>query len=191
VLRAIEHYGALLDFVDPSSRARDAESTVDAVADGLAAYVVMADFAAGTFIDAGLEFGDGYTAWPTPGTEGTFDFTADAFVLPVGAVHDDAAKTWLLSVTSVEGQRVFNLRRGSIPARVDADPADFSPYQQSAMASFKVDTIVPSLAYGIAASRDWSEAITDLVVRFGIDGDPEWLHAALQSAAVDALGPEK
>ena len=188
VLRAIEHYGALLDFVDPSTRARDAEEVVGAVAHGRAAYVVMADFASGIFVDAGLEFGNQYTAWPTPGTAGTFDFTADAFVVPVGAVHDDSAKTWLLSVGSVEGQRVFNLRRGSIPARVDADPAEFSPYQQSAMASFKVDTLVPSLTHGIAANKEWSTVITDLVVRFGIDRTSERLAGALRQAAVDALG---
>jgi len=187
VLKAVEHYGALLDFVDPASRARDAEEAVDSVADGRAAYVVMADFASGAFDDAGLEFGDGYTAWPTPGTDGVFDFTADAFVVPVGAVHDRAAKAWLLSVASTEGQRVFNLRRGSIPARIDADPSEFSPYQQSAFASFKVDTLVPSLAHGVAASREWSATITDLVVRFGISRDAEWLAGALTSAADEAL----
>ncbi|MCU1418446.1 MAG: sugar transporter substrate-binding protein [Schumannella sp.] len=187
VRRALEHYDALLGFVDPADSARGDDALVAAVARGRAAYVVMADVASGMFEDAGLVFGDQYTGWPTPGTAGTFDFTADAFVLPVGAAHERSAERWLLSVASPEGQRVFNLRMGSIPARVDADPAGFSDYQQSAMASFAADTLVPSAAHGIAASRTFSNALEDAVVRFGVDRNSGALIRALTAAAEQEL----
>jgi glucose/mannose transport system substrate-binding protein len=190
VRRALVHFGALLDYVDPAESARDAEAVVAAVARGRAAYLVMGDFASGMFDDAGLTFGDQYTGWPTPGTAGTFDFTADAFVLPVAAAHDVAAHRWLLSVASPEGQRVFNLRMGSIPARVDADPTGFSDYQQGAIASFAADTLVPSAAHGIAAGRTFSNALEDAVVRFGVDRNADALIRAVTSAEVLELAAD-
>ena len=66
----------------------------------------------------------------------------------------------------IEGQVAFNKAKGSIPARTDADPADFSVYQQSAIKSFGEDTIVSSLAHGAAAPAAWSNAISDATSKF-------------------------
>ena len=55
-------------------------------------------------------------------------------------------------VGSAEGQKAFNLAKGSIPARTDVPPTDFPPYQQSAMEAFKTNQIVSSIAHGAAVS---------------------------------------
>jgi glucose/mannose transport system substrate-binding protein len=96
-----------------------------------------------------------------------FDFLADSFTLPVGAPHADGAKAWLQTVSSAEGQTAFNKAKGSIPARTDAKPADFSEYQQTAIKSFGQDTIVPSLAHGAAVPIAVLTAISDAVSKFG------------------------
>src|SRR5665811_1803472 len=104
--------------------------------------------------------------FPVPGTTGVFDFLADSFTLPVGAPHPDGAKAWLATVGSAEGQTAFNRAKGSIPARTDANPADFSEYQQTAIASFAQDTIVSSLAHGAAAPIAALNGIADATSKF-------------------------
>ncbi len=155
--------------------------------EGECGYIVMADFASASFRDAGFEYGAQYTSFPTPGSAGYFDFLADTFTLPVGAVHDDAARAWLNAVSSQEGQKALSLAKGSIPARTDTVAADYPAYQRTAIASLLVGTIVPSLANGVAAKPAWTEAISDAVEKFGHDGHPDALVNALVSAATNAF----
>jgi glucose/mannose transport system substrate-binding protein len=145
----------------------------------------MADYTLPAFQRAGFVQ---YSAVPTPGTVGVFDFLADSFTLPVGAVHDTAARAWLLSVSSAEGQKALSLVKGSIPARTDTVATDYPAYQQTAIASLQLDTVVPSLAHGVAASPKWTAAITDAVLKFRSDRHPEALVNALIEAAHTALG---
>jgi glucose/mannose transport system substrate-binding protein len=184
---AVGHYAQLLDYVDPSSLNQEWTEATQSVVDGNAAYVIMADFALASFQQAGFAYGKQYTAFPTPGTVGVFDFLADSFTLPVGAVHEKAAQQWLLTVSSAEGQRALSLKKGSIPARTDTVAEDYSPYQQAAIASLKLDTVVPSIAHGVAANPTWTKAITTAVVKFGGDGHPEALVNALIAAAHNQL----
>jgi glucose/mannose transport system substrate-binding protein len=184
---AVTHYAQLLEYVDPQSLNREWNEATQTVVDGKAAYVVMADFALISFQQAGYAYGKQYTAYPMPGTVGVFDFLADSFTLPVGAVHTTAAQQWLLTVSSAEGQKALSIRKGSIPARTDTVAADYSPYQQTAIASLQLDTVVPSLAHGVAANPTWTKAITTAVVKFAGDGHPEALVNALIAAAHSQL----
>jgi glucose/mannose transport system substrate-binding protein len=184
---AIDHYGQLLDFVDPNARSQAWNETTQNVVDGTSAYMLMADYALSSFQRAGYIYGKQYSAMPTPGTVGNFDFLADSFTLPVGAVHDQAARAWLLTVSSAEGQKALSLIKGSIPARTDTVKTDFSPYQQTAIASLQLDTVVPSIAHGVAADPDWTKTITNAVVKFAGDRHPDALVNALIDAAHAAL----
>jgi glucose/mannose transport system substrate-binding protein len=189
LVRAIDHFGALLDFVDPESRSEDATAIVHRVVNGEAAYVVMADTAAVAF-DQALTSGGGhhYSYWPVPGTKSVFDFSVDSFTLPVGVAHGDATEAWLLSLSSAEGQRALTLETGSIPARIDTELTGYSEYQQAAIASLQSDTVAPSLAYGVAASPSWTAAITAAIVKFRDDRHPAALANALVAAADATLG---
>jgi glucose/mannose transport system substrate-binding protein len=180
---AVEHYAQLLDFVDPATLDQEWNEATQFVVDNKAAYVIMADFALTSFQQAGFTYGSQYTAFPTPGTVGVYDFFADSFTLPVGAVHEASAKAWLLTVSSAEGQKALSLKKGSIPARTDTVPEDYPPYQQTAIASLQLDTVVPSIAHGVAANPTWTKEITSAVVKFGDDGHPEALVNALIEAA--------
>ncbi|HEX7834311.1 MAG TPA: extracellular solute-binding protein [Pseudolysinimonas sp.] len=184
---AVDHYAQLLQFVDPGSLDQEWNEATNLVVEGDAGYVIMADFALASFQQAGYAYGKQYVAFPTPGTVGVFDFLADSFTLPVGAVHEQAAKEWLLTVSSAEAQKALSLKKGSIPARVDTVATDYPPYQQEAIASLKLDTVVPSLAHGVAANPDWTKTITTAVVKFGRDGHPEALLNALIAAAHSQL----
>lgn len=187
LVTAVDHYQQLLDFVDPGTGSQEWSDTIQQVITGHAAYVVMADYALSSFQRAGFTYGKQYSSMPMPNTVGMFDFLADSFTLPVGAVHDTAARAWLLTVSSAEGQKALSLVKGSIPARTDTVETDYPPYQQGAIASLQLDTVVPSIANGIAASPDWTKTITDAVVKFEGDRHPDALVNALIAAAHTAL----
>lgn len=163
---AVEDFGRLLDFTDPSSSSNEWSQAVHSVIRGKAAYVIVADYALPTFRRAGFDSGDAYSAHPSPGSAGIFDFFADTFTLPVGAVHTDSAEAWLLSVSSLDGQRLLSLTNGSIPARTDTTPDGFSPYQQGMIADWQTNAVVPSMSHGVAASSSWGQSIAAALVQF-------------------------
>jgi glucose/mannose transport system substrate-binding protein len=182
VQSAIDHYGLLLDYVNPDYTGLEWDAATQRVIDGQAAYNVMGDWAEAAFEQAGLAYDEEYTTFPTPGTAGVFDFLADSFTLPVGAPHEQAAKDWLTTISSAAGQKAFNLAKGSIPARTDTSASDYPAYQQTAIASFTQDTVVSSLAHGAAANIGWSAAISKAVSKFGTDRKAEAFRKALVRA---------
>jgi len=188
VTAAAETYKELLGYVNSDYAGLDWDAATQIVIDGNAAYNVMGDWAEAAFQQAGLSYGDEYTTWPVPGTDGVFDFLADSFTLPVGAPHEASAKAWLETVSSADGQKAFNLAKGSIPARTDVDATDYPAYQQTAIASWTSDTVVSSLAHGAAAPVSWSSDISSAVGKFGTDGDVDSFVSALTAAATKALG---
>lgn len=183
VVTAVGHYGELLDFVNTDYAGLDWDAATQILLDGSAGYNVMGDWAEAAFVQAGQTYGTEYTTWATPGTEGVFDFLADSFTLAVGAPHETAAIDWLTTISSAEGQKAFNLAKGSIPARTDAVAADYPEYQQTAMTSFQEDTIVSSLAHGSAASVSWSADLSSAIGKFGADRNADELLTALVAAA--------
>lgn len=187
VREAIEHYKQLLEYTKPTRGSIDWVEANKSVIEGEAAYILMADFAQPAFQRVGGVQGGQFSAIPTPGTVGFFDFFADSFTLPVGAVHEKAAKAWLLTVASAEGQKELSLVKGSIPARTDTIADDFFPYQRDAIDDLQLGTIVPSLAHGVAASPAWTQQITTAVVEFGSDGRSEaFLNALIDAAEQNA-----
>jgi glucose/mannose transport system substrate-binding protein len=87
---------------------------------------------------------------------------------------------------SKKGQEAFNILKGSICARKDCDYSKFDAYLQSSAADWKVDTIVPSLAHGAAASEGWLTSITDVIVAFVTGQDVAAAQTGLAQACKDA-----
>jgi glucose/mannose transport system substrate-binding protein len=104
-------------------------------------------------------------------------------VLPKGAKDPEGTKCWLKTVGSAAGQKAFNTKKGSIPARTDAAPADYPKYQQAAIADWAKDTPVPSCPHGSACSQGWQGAVGSAQGKFSSDGDVAALQKALAAAA--------
>ncbi len=184
VTAALEAFEKAMSYTNTDRDGLDWPDATQQVMDGQAAFNVMGDWAVAAFEEAGKAEGTDYIYFPVPGTHGVFDFLADSFTLPVGAPHPDGAKAWLETVGSLEGQVAFNKAKGSIPARIDADPTEFSPYQQTAITSFAEDTIVSSLAHGAATPIAWLNAISDATSKFTTGGgDLATFQAELVAAA--------
>jgi len=184
VTDALADFEKLISYTNEDRDGLDWPDATQQVIDGNAAFNVMGDWAVAAFEEAGKKAPADYVYMPVPGTDGVFDFLADSFTLPVGAPHPAGAKAWLKTIGSLDGQVAFNKAKGSIPARNDAKPEDFSAYQQSAMASFGQDTIVSSLAHGAAAPTAWANAISDATSKFTTGGgDLAGFQADLVAAA--------
>lgn len=82
VKKAVGQYDQLLDFVNSDYTGLDWDAATQILIDGNAGYNVMGDWAEAAFTQAGQTWGTEYTTWPTPGTDGIFDFLADSFTLP-------------------------------------------------------------------------------------------------------------
>lgn len=183
VKKAVAHYAKLLSYANTASDGDDWPGATDAVINGKAAYNVMGDWAVAQFTLKKKVDGKDYTYFPVPGTDGVFDFLADSFTLPKGAKNAAGAKDWLALIGSAEGQKAFNLAKGSIPARTDVRASDFPTYQQSAMEAFKTNKIAPSIAHGAAVSLAWNSDISTAISKFYGSKDQATLIADLVAAA--------
>jgi glucose/mannose transport system substrate-binding protein len=183
VKKAAADYKKLLTYANTASDGDDWPVATDMVIDGKAAYNVMGDWAVAEFGDKGKKEQTDYTYFPVPGQADVFDFLADSFTLPKGAKNPGGTKDWLMLIGSAEGQKAFNLAKGSIPARTDVPPTDFPPYQQSAMAAFKADKIVSSIAHGAAVSLAWNADISAAISKFYTSKDDAALVTDLAAAA--------
>lgn len=182
VKSAVSKYAKVLSFTNTGG-ADDWPAATGMVIDGKAAYNVMGDWAVAEFNSKSKKYGTDYLAWPTPGTNGTFLFLADSFTLAKGSKNPEGAKDWLNLVGSAEGQKAFNLVKGSIPARTDVAVTDFPEYQQGAMKSFKEDKIASSIAHGAAANNAWNSEIGTAVSKFWTDKDEAGFVSGLVAAA--------
>jgi len=132
-----------------------------------------------------------YTYWPAPGTDGVYQWLSDSFTLPKGGTNAEGAKCWLKVVGSAEGQKAFNMVKGSIPARSDATPAGYPAYQQSAMAQWKTAKLAPSLAHGSAGPGAWNNDAQTAMSAFTANPDVTTLQRTLVAAAAQYSGWRK
>jgi glucose/mannose transport system substrate-binding protein len=147
------------------------------VAKGESAFCQLGDWAGADFSAAGLVYGRDYGAVPVPGTKALYLVTIDSFVQPRGLAQPQTSEAWLKIVGSREGQDAFNPGKGSIPVRVDANPARYGPYQRSAIAAFKTAHICPS--YGAGLPPVYVRTLAATLETLAADGDVAKAAAAL------------
>ena len=186
VTDAIETFGAVLDYTNSDASTLEWDAAAQLVVDGDAAFTIMGDWAEGFFKSLDLEPETGFGWAPSPGTDGTFQFLSDSFVLPVGAPNPEAALAWLKVAGSQAGQDAFNPVKGSIPARSDGDRSLYDAYLTSAMDDWAADTVVGSLTHGVVANDAWKAEIDTAIGLFLADRDAE----AFQQALADACASE-
>lgn len=167
VTTALKHYQTLVSYTNTNRNDLEWDGATEILINGDAAFNIMGDWALTAYDAKGQKAGKDYVVAPSPGTAGTFDFLADSFTMSTGILDQDNAKAWLQTVGSKEGQVAFNKVKGSIPARTDVDPHQFSDLQRSAIESFRNDTIVSSVTHGAAVPAAQIGSITEATVAFG------------------------
>ena len=154
-------------FVDSNFSGRDWNLATAMVMNGEAAFQIMGDWAKGEFLAAGKQPGEDFLCASTPG-EG-FLYNVDSFAMFDVAGDDKTAGQLLLAelIVGKNFQKVFNLNKGSIPARTDVALDEFDSCAHTSakdMADSNAGgSLLPSYAHGMALRGAQSGAITDVV----------------------------
>ena len=179
-------------FVDPNFPGRDWNLATAMVMNGEAAFQIMGDWAKGEFLAAGKAPGDDFLCASTPG-EG-FLYNVDSFAMFSVDGDDKQAGQALLAelIVGKNFQKVFNLNKGSIPARTDVSLDEFDSCatlsSDEMAASNEGGSLLPSYAHGMALRGAQSGAITDVVTQhFNSDMSSEDAVAALWASVANSL----
>ncbi|GGO99965.1 ABC transporter substrate-binding protein [Wenjunlia tyrosinilytica] len=157
---ALETWAELLKYTNTDAASLTWQDASKLLGDGKAGFNVMGDWADSYFtVDLKLKPKTDYGWSAAPGTDGLYQFLSDSFTLPKGAKHREQAIAWLKECGSKAGQDAFNPKKGSIPARNDADPALYGTYLQWALEEWKKDKVVGSLTHGVVANLAWTSEI--------------------------------
>jgi len=163
-----ERMQVLRGFVDDNFSGRDWNLATAMVIRGEAAFQVMGDWVKGEFITSGKQPGRDFACFRFPGTEGTVIFNADQFVMFRVNKELKAAQQVLASEIMDPGfQSVFNVIKGSVPARTDVPDADFDSCGKQGMADLAradaAGTLIGSLSQGYAAPAAVKNAFYDVI----------------------------
>ena len=179
-------------FVDSNFSGRDWNLATAMVMNGEAAFQIMGDWAKGEFMAAGLTPGDDFLCASTPG-EG-FLYNVDSFAMfAVDGEEKQQGQALLAELVVGENfQEVFNLNKGSIPARTDVALDAFDSCAilsaEDMAASNESGSLLPSYAHGMALRGAQSGAITDVVTaHFNSDMSSEDAVAQLAAAIANSL----
>lgn len=184
VIKASENFDKLLNYVNEDHASRSWQDSAQLVAEGEAAMLNMGDWAKGYFVnDLGLVTNEDFGYFAFPDTVGQFAVITDTFGLPKGVKHVEETKEFLTFLGSVEAQDVFNPLKGSIPARIDADPEKYDAYGKDTIEDFKTAELFPSLAHGSAASEGFVTKANQAVNIFVTQRDVDNFVKALKNAA--------
>lgn len=159
-------------YFDKGSAGRDWNLTTAMVINGTAGMQFMGDWAKGEFTAAGKTPGKDYFCVAAPGTANAFTFNIDSMAM--FKQKDPAAQKAQLvlaeTIMSADFQEVFNLNKGSIPARAGVSKAKFDACALKSMddmdATAKSGGLVPSFAHKMAIPAAAEGAITDVVTKF-------------------------
>ena len=157
----------LRGYVDRNFSGRDWNLATAMVMNGEAAFQIMGDWAKGEFLAAGKTPGVDFLCASTPGDG--FLYNVDSFAMFNVDGEDRQAGQALLArlIVGKNFQKVFNLNKGSIPARTDVSLDEFDSCAHLSAddmaTSSQNGSLLPSYAHGMALRGAQAGAITDVV----------------------------
>jgi glucose/mannose transport system substrate-binding protein len=183
--QAIATLGKILAYANTDRSAIGWTDAAQQVIDGKAALTIMGDWTEGFLLSKNLKPGVDFGYQAAPGTADTFMWLSDSFGLAKGAPNKDQALAWLALCGSKEGQDAFNPKKGSIPARTDADLSKYDEYLQSAIKDFGSLKLAPSAAHGASTTNAYQDVYHNSLEVFSSDLDERALLQTLKDAAAD------
>jgi glucose/mannose transport system substrate-binding protein len=182
----------LRGYVDDNFSGRDWNLATAMVINGEAAFQIMGDWAKGEFTAAGKKPGVDYLCASTPGAG--YLYNVDSFAMFDVAGEDKVAGQQLLAklIMGPNFQKVFNLNKGSIPARTDVALDEFDYCARQSAYDMTVTSgngsLLPSYAHGMALRGAQAGAITDVVTNhFNSDMSSDEAVEALAAAVANSM----
>jgi len=187
MVEVFDQMRTLRGYVDDNFSGRDWNLATAMVINGEAAFQIMGDWAKGEFIAAGKEPGKDFTC--SSPSNGAYLYNVDSFAFfNVDGEDRQAGQKLLASLTMGKNfQKVFNLNKGSIPARMDVSMDEFDSCgvqsKQDLGAAIEHNALLPSFAHGMAMRGAQAGAVTDVVTaHFNSDMSSEEAVAQLAQA---------
>jgi len=167
MVKVFDQMRIMRGFVDNNFSGRDWNLATAMVMNGEAAFQIMGDWAKGEFLAAGKRPGIDFLCASTPGDG--FLYNVDSFAIFAVDGSDKTDGQLLLAelIVGKNFQKVFNMNKGSIPARVDVALDDFDPCAHTSAQDMATSnaggSLLPSYAHGMALRGAQAGAITDVV----------------------------
>ena len=167
MVKVFDQMRIMRGFVDNNFSGRDWNLATAMVMNGEAAFQIMGDWAKGEFLAAGKRPGIDFLCASTPGDG--FLYNVDSFAMFAVDGSDKTDGQLLLAelIVGKNFQKVFNMNKGSIPARVDVPLDDFDPCAHTSAQDMATSnaggSLLPSYAHGMALRGAQAGAITDVV----------------------------
>ena len=167
-VKVFDQMRKLQGFTDEGSPGRDWNVATGMVIEGKAGFQIMGDWAKGEFTAAGKVPGKDYYCAATPSNNG-YLYNVDSFIFYKSSDPDKQAGQKLLAklMMGKNFQKVFNLYKGSIPARLDVPMDEFDKCAKTSNADIKTagasGGLVPSFAHGMAQGNTMKAALQDII----------------------------
>jgi glucose/mannose transport system substrate-binding protein len=198
MIKALEQMKLMVTkYMDPAIAGRDYDTASNMMVNGDALFFIMGDWELGTIKSVGKEpgvdilCGQSPTDWGKPG----FILNSDSVVFFKQNDPDfqEGQKLLASTILSPEFQTIFNISKGSIPARLDVDLSQgFNVCQQDSQAALKAsiegDTLVRSMAHNMTVLQKYRGAMMDTITEFV--NTPEMTSADAANIMADAVEAE-
>ena len=175
MVAAFDQLRKMVGWMDPAFPGRGWEEPLNMMAKGEAGFYFHGDWAIGTMNAAGYEYGKDYLCAGAPMNSGEpgYILNSDSVVFFKQSDPDfvEGQKMMASLVMSPEFQKVFNVAKGSIPARMDVELGDdFNPCQQLNLVDLKnaaeAGTVVRSMAHNMAVPEKFRKAMFTVISEF-------------------------
>ena len=172
MLKILTTFKHVKDFTDKNAPGRDWNLATAMVIKGEAGMQLMGDWAKGEIVAAGKVPGKDILCAAAPGTANAFTFNVDSFAMfrLKNKANEQAQKDMATAIMAPEFQETFNLAKGSIPVRLNMDMSKFDECAKLSARDFvstaKTNSLVPSIAHGMAVSSAAQGAIQDVVSQY-------------------------
>jgi glucose/mannose transport system substrate-binding protein len=168
MVKVFDQMRKLQGFTDKGMPGRDWNVATAMVMNGKAAFQIMGDWAKGEFSNAGLKPGVDYYCLPTPSDHG-YLYNVDSFIFygMKGKSKIDGQKALASSIMGKNFQKIFNIYKGSIPARLDVPMDEFDMCAKGSASDLKYSAmtggLLPSFAHGMALRNAQKGAMQDVI----------------------------
>jgi len=168
MVKVFDQMRKLQGFTDKGMPGRDWNVATAMVMNGKAAFQIMGDWAKGEFSNAGLKPGIDYYCLPTPSDHG-YLYNVDSFIFygMKGKSKIAGQKALASSIMGKNFQKIFNIYKGSIPARLDVPMDEFDMCAKGSASDLKYSAmtggLLPSFAHGMALRNAQKGAIQDVI----------------------------
>lgn len=160
----------LRGYVDANFSGRDWNLATAMVMNGEAAFQIMGDWAKGEFLAAGKVPGEDFLCAPAPGNGYILNADSFTFFKVTGEDQIEGQQVLASEIMSPTFQEIFNLAKGSIPARIDVPMDDFDicavKSHEDLAAATAANALVPSMAHEMAIPRTIRGEFLDVVTNF-------------------------